>query len=903
MVPPCANPVVATARTWCRSGESQHNPFSAEAAEFVPSWKRVQESPPSQGNCCLISLGAYSDDSDEEEPYFSRQLVASSEAKVTTAASSHPWRVAAAEFVPHGSSTDEQNKATNEDSGTALGQPVISLDAYSDGSDEDVQASPAAKDSVMPVSSRPWRVAAAEFVPAKRDTDESCSNTCSSGNHGISGEKDSLPVEEAATTSAQSSEKVKQSPWRSQAKTLPWRRASSPSTVEDAEEISVITTGSDTDTSPSAAACPSEKIISPISTQSTSEGSSFAASVDENSSDSCGSRSQSPRTSQPEDYGSVSLSALLKWRCVVGPERPEDQLTSASEPKSGTVEAAIASFVAKLAASPTTPSPIKTPSSPIQTLLSQQASPDRARISKDSWRRTVPVKEEECWRNVSPQKELEISQESWVAKQRARRGDQHQGSSDSADDEQMARTIKSLLNKLTIEKFEKISEQIFQCGIRNAVHVELLIHEVFEKATTQHHFIAMYADLCELLNKHLADIFEDPKKTFKKILLNCCQLSFEKNLTPPAGLAELGSEERAEREILYKMRMLGNIRFVGALFVRKLVASKVMLSIMEVLLQDPTPEALESLAAFLIAIGPTFDTPDWAYATTLNAVFAQVEKLTKRKTVPKRVRYLLNDVLDLRSTGWNDRRPKKIEGPLKLEQVAAKAAMENGGSCDATKPNENDWEVVSGARLSKLLTPGVSNPVSHTTVGYAAKQQGSIHVPQKAEKTTRNTNAGQFMLEFLRSRDKQESPKNNEETQKTNFDKDACRAEVSATLAELCVSHDVSEAIARIANIGIPASSQVSEFSEVLVRIVEEGAESSRRVGFDLVAGLFLKGHWQRESAVKGIQSFVEDTCPDLKYDVPTLPKILRDELFLALNPLVTAKILDGDQLDTLLTV
>ena len=42
-------------------------------------------------------------------------------------------------------------------------------------------------------------------------------------------------------------------------------------------------------------------------------------------------------------------------------------------------------------------------------------------------------------------------------------------------------------------------------GIVTSKHVEILIQEVFEKATTQHHFIDMYADLCTLCHEHFAE--------------------------------------------------------------------------------------------------------------------------------------------------------------------------------------------------------------------------------------------------------------------------------------------------------------------------------------------------------------------------------------------------------------
>jgi hypothetical protein len=250
---------------------------------------------------------------------------------------------------------------------------------------------------------------------------------------------------------------------------------------------------------------------------------------------------------------------------------------------------------------------------------------------------------------------------------------------DGNDDAEVVRKMKSVLNKLTVEKFPQLYKQLVEaCGIRTASHVENLIQEVFEKATTQHHFIDMYADLCTLLHGHFSEnpICGDPRINFKRLLLNECQASFERHLQPPSGLEALDREERTLVEVRYKTRMLGNIKFVGALLARKMLASKVMLSICEELLADPTGEALESLAALLGAAGPTFDTPDWAYQGTLNAIFQQVKAIISKPTCATRSRCLLKDVLDLRADGWKDRKPKKQDLPTTLEEVAQRRAVE-----------------------------------------------------------------------------------------------------------------------------------------------------------------------------------------------------------------------------------
>jgi translation initiation factor 4G len=104
-----------------------------------------------------------------------------------------------------------------------------------------------------------------------------------------------------------------------------------------------------------------------------------------------------------------------------------------------------------------------------------------------------------------------------------------------------------------------------------------------------------------------------------------------------------------EAEIRYKTRMLGNIRFVGALLARHMLAGKVLVAILEELITDPSPEALETTAALLTVTGPVFDTPEWAHIEDLEEIFAEVKVISQSKSTSQRVKCLLQDVLDLRA--------------------------------------------------------------------------------------------------------------------------------------------------------------------------------------------------------------------------------------------------------------
>jgi len=271
--------------------------------------------------------------------------------------------------------------------------------------------------------------------------------------------------------------------------------------------------------------------------------------------------------------------------------------------------------------------------------------------------------------------EMKLSPHSWIAKQRGLRK--------NIESDDILRTTRSILNKLTLETFPRLYQRLISCGIKTADHLNILIDELFQKATTQHHFIDMYADLCVQLHafytKH--PVSSDPQDDFKRVLLISCQRSFERHL---ASRGSMESDLRPENGHKVRMHMLGTIRFVGALATRNMLAGKVLISVLEELLVEPTSETLESLAALLTVVGSTFDTERWPYHNVFVAVMEKVIALSKSPAVETRVQCLLKDVIDLRLNGWLCRRPKQLEAPRKLDGTWQAAVISQVGIAKKT---------------------------------------------------------------------------------------------------------------------------------------------------------------------------------------------------------------------------
>jgi len=201
--------------------------------------------------------------------------------------------------------------------------------------------------------------------------------------------------------------------------------------------------------------------------------------------------------------------------------------------------------------------------------------------------------------------------------------------------------------------------------------------EIFEKATTQHHFIGMYSDLCFRMNDWLAEQkhLTDDDKAFNRILLNECQTSFERNLRPPDGLGGCEPDEKLEKMIKYKTAMLGNMKLVGQLLINKMLSSKIIFTCTKELLALKSDETLETLCVFLKSIGPTFDFPTWGRHAEFLKTMERVKDLVHDKSVSQRIRFLLKDLVELQASGWESK--NKAEGPTTLAAVQRQWKADN----------------------------------------------------------------------------------------------------------------------------------------------------------------------------------------------------------------------------------
>ncbi|XP_076884329.1 eukaryotic translation initiation factor 4G-like [Bidens hawaiensis] len=254
------------------------------------------------------------------------------------------------------------------------------------------------------------------------------------------------------------------------------------------------------------------------------------------------------------------------------------------------------------------------------------------------------------------------------------------------DEEQAKqRRLKSILNKLTPQNFEKLFEQVKQVNIDNADTLSGVIGQIFDKALMEPTFVEMYANFCSRLAIELPGFGEDNEKiTFKRLLLNKCQEEFERgereeeeaNRTEEEGEIKQSEEEHEEKRVKARRRMLGNIRLIGELYKKRMLTERIMHECIKKLLgfnQNTTDEEnIEALCKLMSTIGGMID--HVKAKEHMDVYFDMMSKLSNNMTLSSRVRFMLKDSIDLRKNKWQQRR--KVEGPKKIDEVHRDAHQE-----------------------------------------------------------------------------------------------------------------------------------------------------------------------------------------------------------------------------------
>lgn len=253
-----------------------------------------------------------------------------------------------------------------------------------------------------------------------------------------------------------------------------------------------------------------------------------------------------------------------------------------------------------------------------------------------------------------------------------------------------------IMNKLSLTKFEKLSDQFIDTGIgRNEECLAGAIELIVKKAQDEPHFAAMYAALCLKLSRTPMEFEEEgKKKKFKRMLLSQCQKEFETDTNYKMEKAIEGVEDEEERQLkksIVKKHYLGHMRFIGELYKGDLISIKIMLMVLPQLLEgndengEVDEEKVECFAKLMAVIGLILEQQsvrlrDSGKSDSFEKLKEFWDKVhtfageSKGATVSNRIKFMLQDLLEMRDNGWTTRREE--ESAKTIEQIHKDAAKE-----------------------------------------------------------------------------------------------------------------------------------------------------------------------------------------------------------------------------------
>ncbi|XP_053725402.1 eukaryotic translation initiation factor 4 gamma 3-like isoform X4 [Synchiropus splendidus] len=253
---------------------------------------------------------------------------------------------------------------------------------------------------------------------------------------------------------------------------------------------------------------------------------------------------------------------------------------------------------------------------------------------------------------------------------------------------ELLRKVRSILNKLTPQKFNELMKQVTGLTIDTEERLKGVIDLVFEKAIDEPSFSVAYGNMCRsLANLKVQKADKSNSVNFRKLLLIRCQKEFEKDKMDDVVFERKQKELEAaasstEREQLQqeleeakdkaRRRSIGNIKFIGELFKLKMLTEPIMHDCVVKLLKNHDEESLECLCRLLTTIGKDLDFEK--AKPRMDQYFNQIEKIVKERKTSSRIRFMLQDVIDLRLHNWVSRRAD--QGPKTIEQIHKEAKIE-----------------------------------------------------------------------------------------------------------------------------------------------------------------------------------------------------------------------------------
>lgn len=230
--------------------------------------------------------------------------------------------------------------------------------------------------------------------------------------------------------------------------------------------------------------------------------------------------------------------------------------------------------------------------------------------------------------------------------------------------EQIKQKINMLLNKLTNNKFTKLSDKIIQLfnKIEDSKTLKDSIVIIVQKAQNENNYSEMYSKLCLKINKesNIKYALESKNtKLFKSMLLNYCQQDFinvelDQITNAKKKWIGLSQDELDEKNLWASHCKKGHVRFIANLYLKNMLSNRIICMCIDHCFHDISIENEEKLIYLVELLKITGVTLERTISKEkINVYFEKINELSVSNIYSMRIQFALKDIINLHNTNYN----------------------------------------------------------------------------------------------------------------------------------------------------------------------------------------------------------------------------------------------------------
>eukprot|EP00471_Norrisiella_sphaerica_P014416 CAMPEP_0184501694 /NCGR_PEP_ID=MMETSP0113_2-20130426/48333_1 /TAXON_ID=91329 /ORGANISM="Norrisiella sphaerica, Strain BC52" /LENGTH=1099 /DNA_ID=CAMNT_0026890541 /DNA_START=194 /DNA_END=3493 /DNA_ORIENTATION=+ len=475
------------------------------------------------------------------------------------------------------------------------------------------------------------------------------------------------------------------------------------------------------------------------------------------------------------------------------------------------------------------------------------------------------------------------------------------------ENEKTENAFRRVLNKICPENFQVIVEKVVSgseqdLDINNRTKLDMAATLTFEKSIAESVFCKTYAQFCLELYKGLPSFDiktselippEQAKKQavhdFRRVILSKCQQEFTAYTDSAKSEGEVSDDPDKA-----KKRVLGTIRLIGELYIRKMLSLNIIKHCFKLLISTKPirPDFIQALCRLLETIGKQLEDEDKEYTSGL---FREMERISESDELDFRHKFMVKDSIELRDNFWVPR-IKKTEAMTKKEfqkqvekEEAAAAARAAGtrrfprqnsrpqGSSKTLgsrkKSSDSEWSTAGGSG-SRLRKSG-SQDIRFSEKGGRRKMATKRVVPGRQRLELSQVNNFSYLMSAGSQSSKPEPTKSKSKSKEiAQVSPEQASKKIDALLDEYFGAKDKKEVVECINELGTPLKYGGKIVSSMLLKSVEK--KGGKAVMGDLILHLSREKILSKDDIEDGYSKILKD-AEDIAMDNPLLCDTIGD--------------------------